>query len=105
MGESALAVAVAECPDTRRAGLQLIVDDDVAALVAPNPGFVETEVVGVGSAADREQQMGAGDFGGAVCAVDPGNDLVALFREADAFGVQSDLDALVLNNVLDRRRY
>ncbi len=49
--------------------------------------------------------MLARDFGGAVGAIDLGDDLVAAFRKADAFGIQPDIDALALDDVFDRRRH
>src|SRR6201988_2480261 len=49
--------------------------------------------------------MRASDFGGAGGAIDLGDDLVAAFGEADAFGIQPDIDALALDDVLDRRRH
>src|ERR1700757_3180968 len=49
--------------------------------------------------------MRASDFGGAGGAVDVGDDLVAALGEADAFGIESDLDALALDDVFDRRRH
>jgi hypothetical protein len=105
VGERALAVAVAESPDARRSGLQLIIDDDVAALIAADSCFIETEIVGIRPTADGQQQMRASDLGGAGCAIDFGDDLVAAFDKADAFGVQPDLDTLALDDVLDRRRH
>src|ERR1700756_5716150 len=105
VGESALAIAVAESPDTWRSGLQFAVYGDVATLVAAHPGFVEIEIAGIRPTADCQQQMRAGDFGGAGGAIDLGDDLVAALDEADAFGVQPDIDALALDDVLDRRRH
>src|SRR5215471_5264061 len=49
--------------------------------------------------------MRASDFGGAGGAIDPGDDLVAALDEADAFGIQPDLDTLALDDVFDRRRH
>src|SRR5580704_6979353 len=49
--------------------------------------------------------MRAGDFGGAAGTIDLGNDLVAALDEADAFGIQPDVDALALDDVFDRRRH
>src|SRR5271166_468798 len=57
VGEGALAVAVAERPHPRYVGAQLIVDDDVAALVPRDTRQVEPEIVGVRTTADREEQM------------------------------------------------
>src|SRR5262249_4313703 len=105
MGEGALAVAVPESPDARRSGLQSVVDDDVAALVAAHPGLVEIQIVGIRPTADGQQQMRASDFGGAGGAIDLGDDLVAALGEADAFGIQPDFDAFALDDVLDRRRH
>src|ERR1700691_1820483 len=48
MRKGAAAVAVPQRPDTRHVGLQLIVDDDVAALVGRDPGPFETQVTCVG---------------------------------------------------------
>src|SRR6516165_1632165 len=104
VGEGALAIAVPESPDAGRRGLQSVIDDDVATLVAAHPGFVEIQIVGIRPAADCQQQMRAGDFGGAGGAIDLGDDLVAAPGEADAFGIQPDVDALALDDVLDRRR-
>src|SRR6516162_3965265 len=103
--EGSLAVAVAERPDALRSGLQSVVDGYVAAFIAADSGFVETEIVGIRPPADGQQQMRAGDFGGAIGAIDLGDDLVAALGEADAFGIQPDLDALALDDVLDRRRH
>ena len=96
VSEGALAVAVSESPDARRSGLQSVVDDDVSTLVAAHPGFVEIQIVGIRPAADCQQQMRASDFGGAGGAIDFGDDLVAALDEADAFGIQPDIDALIL---------
>src|ERR1700757_3890639 len=49
--------------------------------------------------------MRASDFGGAGGAIDLCDDLVASLDEADAFGIESDLDALALDDVFDRRRH
>jgi len=53
VGKGAASVAVTQGPDARHVGLQLIVNNDVAVLVGRNSGPVETEIAGVGNAADR----------------------------------------------------
>ena len=53
MRKGAPAVAVTQGPDAGHVCLQLIVNDDVAALVGRNPGPVETQVVRVGSTSHR----------------------------------------------------
>src|SRR5215831_7131657 len=47
VGEGALAAAVPESPNARRSGLQSVVDNSVATLVAAHSGFVEIEIVGI----------------------------------------------------------
>src|SRR5262249_3548362 len=64
----------------------------------------EIEIVGIRPTADGQQEMRAGDFRGACGTIDLGDDLIAALGEADAFGIQSDSGALVLDGVLDRRR-
>ena len=59
MRKGAAAVAVTQGPDAGHVRLQLIVNDDVAALVGRNPGPVETQVVRVGSTSHREKNMRA----------------------------------------------
>lgn len=51
--------------DTRRAGDQMIVGDDAAALVHPYPGGVQAQVIGDGLAAGGHQQVPGGDLTGA----------------------------------------
>src|SRR5262245_36330992 len=62
VGEGALAAVVPESPNARRSGLQSVVDNNVATLVAAHSGFVEIEIVGIRSTADCQQQMRASDF-------------------------------------------
>ena len=66
VGEGAASVAVAEGPDAGDVGAELVVDGDVAALVVGDAGFFEAEVVGVGAAADGEEDVGADAVGGIV---------------------------------------
>src|SRR5213075_2297251 len=49
------AVAVAQSPDARHIGLQLIVNRDVSALIGDNPRLIETQVACVGDAPHREK--------------------------------------------------
>ena len=59
MRKGAAAVAVTKGPDTGHVRLQLIVNDNIAALVGRNPGSVETQVARVGSTSHREKNMSA----------------------------------------------
>ena len=52
MGKGAVAVAVPQGPDAGHVGLQLIIHDDVAAVVGRDPGSFETQVTCVGDAPD-----------------------------------------------------
>src|ERR1700735_4895694 len=62
VGESAPAVAIAKRPNMGDAGLQRLVDDDIAVRVDLDACGFEPEVVGVGATPDREQYMRAYDF-------------------------------------------
>ena len=62
MGESALAVAVAERPDAGHARAQLVVDRDIAARVGFDAGSVEAEIVRIGAPTDGQQNMRADDL-------------------------------------------
>src|ERR1700730_6448100 len=62
MGESALAVAIAERPDAGHVRTQLVVDHDVAEFVGFDSGSVEAEIVRIGAPTDRQQHMRADDL-------------------------------------------
>ena len=62
MGESALAVAIAERPDAGHVRTQLVVDHDVAEFVGFDSGSVEAEIVRIGAPTDRQQRMRADDL-------------------------------------------
>ena len=102
VGEGAFAVAVAERPHPRHVGAQLIVDDDVAALVPGDAGLVEPEIVGVRATADREQQVRPANFGRSVCAIEAHQDVVAAPRDPDAFRLDAHPDAFAFENLGDR---
>src|SRR5262249_46784307 len=57
MCKGSLTVAVSQSPDSRHAGTQLIVDNDVSPLVALNAGFGEAQVVCIRAASDCQQNM------------------------------------------------
>ena len=81
MCESAMAVAVTQRPDAGHVGLQLIVNDDVAALVDSNSGPVESQVAGVGSSSDCEKKMSAYCFRWTVVAFHADGDTVVALRQ------------------------
>ena len=105
MGERAAPVDVAERPNARHVGAQFIVHGYVTACVGLDAGLVESEVIGIGHAPDRQQQMRARDFARFLFATHLHRDAVAAFRRAHALGIEPDFDALALQNVGDRGRY
>src|SRR4029079_9158001 len=102
--ERALAVAVAECPDSRDTSAKLVVDHDVAAPVDGDARPVEAEIVSVGTAADSEQHVRTLYLRCSVGAIDVGNELLAPPGEADALRVHANLDALVFDDLPDSSR-
>ncbi len=61
---------------------------------------IEAEVVGVGAAPDREQDMRPGDLGLAGRAIDADGNLLPARLEADALGAEADGDALGFEDAL-----
>ena len=59
MGKCTPAVAIAEGPDARDVGAQLLADVNVSAVIPEHAGLFETQVVSVGSPTDSHEQMGA----------------------------------------------
>ena len=104
VGESAAAVAIAERPDVRDAGLQRFVDDDIAVRVDLDACGFEPEIVGVRTTSDREQHMRAHHLGFAGRAIDADRDLLAARLELDAFGLKPNFYAFGLEDFADRVR-
>ncbi len=57
VGEGAAPIAIADGEDAGSRGAELIIDGDVAALVGSNAGGGKVQVIGVGYAADSQQDM------------------------------------------------
>ena len=96
VGEGAAAVAVAERPDARHVGRELVVDRDVAARVDRDAGLVEAEIVGVRAggrprAARASRRRPARPPAQSTPTATPS----LVRRQADALGVGADRDALV----------
>ena len=104
MGESAAAVAVAQRPDAGHVGPEFVIDLDVAARILPDPGAVESQIVGVGppsrSPASRCDPLTAG---APSLAIEPHDDVAVSLRDADAFRVQAEIDALAGQERRNRR--
>ena len=84
--ERALAVAVAQRPDPRNVGAQLIINGDVAMRVDRDTGLVEPEIVGVRPTPDRDQKMRAFDLGATLRRLDRDRDAVMPARNRQRLG-------------------
>ena len=104
MREAAVAIAVAQRPDARNVRPELLVDVDVAVLVLLDASFVEAEVIGVRTAADRQQYVRSLGRLRVPRAIDAGQNLVSALFEADAGGVGTNGDSFVFNDAADRDR-
>src|SRR5262245_30020741 len=96
--EAAVAVAVAERPDARDAGAQLLVDADHPLRVGLDAGPLEREIVRVGHAADGEEQVRADHLGSAFRAAHPRHDVAPPRLEGRALGPDAYGDALLLQD-------
>src|SRR5690606_32408073 len=105
VGEGAASVAVAQCVYVGLAGAQFVVDGDMAAFVGLYAGPVETEIVGVGAAADGEKHMGPGNGRIAFGAIDVDRDPTFVRRERNTFGIEAEGDVLFLEDRPDGVRY
>src|SRR5208282_4109943 len=94
----AVAVAVPQCPDARRVGLQLIVDDDVAAGVDGNPSPVETQVARVGNASRGQKNVSARYFWWTFVTRQADGHAAIAFRQRDTFRIEPNLYALSLQD-------
>ena len=106
VGEGAAAVAVAERPDARDAGPQLVVDDDVAAARRPRrpPPRARGRRCSAGGP-PRAARASRATSGSPVAQSTPTAMSGAARREADAFGVEPDRDALGFEDLADRVRH
>src|SRR5215475_10125038 len=96
--KGAAAVAVTKGPYSGHAGLQLIVDNNVAALVDRNSGMLETEIAGIGNAADSQENVAAQHFRSAIRAIHVHANSAVALCQGDTFCVQPNLYALRLDD-------
>ena len=99
MRKGAAAVAVPQCPDARHVRLQLIINDDVAAVVGRDSSPVQTQVVRVGSTSHGQKNVSAHYFWRAFFACEANGDAAIAFRQRNTFRIQPDVYALRLQNV------
>src|SRR5271167_4172551 len=81
MRKGAAAVAVPQGPDAGHVGLQLIVDDDVAAVVRRNPGPFETQVACVGNTSHCQKNVSADYFRRTFFTCDADGNAAIAFRQ------------------------
>src|SRR5215467_4406857 len=98
MGKGAAAVAVTQGPDTGHVGLQLIVNDDVAALVPSNAGQFKPQVTGIGNTPNGQERVSGQHVRRTVCTFDAGSNATVLLRQQDAFGIQPNLYTFTLQD-------
>src|SRR5438477_13017904 len=101
MSEGSLSVAITQRINTGHIGAKLIVNLDITALIYPNPGMFQTEVVGVRHTTDCEKHMRADDILIAGAAINLHGHFVAAFFKGDAFRAETDLDAFAFENRFD----
>jgi hypothetical protein len=78
--------------------LQLIINDEVAAMVGGDSSLVQTQVTRVGSTPHSQKNMSACYFWRTFFACDADGDTALAFRQRDTFGIQPDVYALCLQN-------
>src|SRR5215475_2670937 len=79
--ESATAITVSEGPDAGHAGLQLIVNEDVAAVVRRNASLVEVQVARIRNASHCQENMSAQYFRRTFLAIDADGNMAVALRQ------------------------
>ncbi len=105
VSESALAVTVPERPDAWHVGSQLVVDNDVASLIHVEAGPFDSQIIRVRSTAHGKQKVRPDHFLRAFVAVEVDDDVVTPLRDADAFGLKSNIDPFCFQNLFDGLRH
>jgi pimeloyl-ACP methyl ester carboxylesterase len=90
------AIAVPQRPNAGHVSLQLIINDDVAAMIGGSASPVQTQVSCVGSAPYCQENASACNFRRTFFACDADGDTVIAFLERDTFSIQPDMYALSL---------
>jgi hypothetical protein len=100
--KGASGVTVPERPDAGHAGTQLVVDLDIAELVARHACLFQTQIFGVRAPADGHQQMRADDLLDAVSRVRGYDDVVGTFGDLQLLDAQMQRDVFLAEDVGDR---
>ena len=98
MSKGAAAVAVTQRPDARHIRLQLIVNNDVAAVIGRNAGLVETQVARVGDTPYRQKNVSTQYFRRTFVTLHVDGDTAIALCQRDTFRIQPDLYPLSLQN-------
>src|SRR5580658_657162 len=98
MREGTAAVAVPQRPDAGHVRLQLIIHGYVAAVVGGNSSLVQSQVAGVGSTSNSQQNVRAYNFRRTFFACKADGDAAIALRQRDTFRIQPDVYALSLQD-------
>src|SRR5262249_16626104 len=96
MRKGAATVAVTQGPNAGHIRLELIINNNIAALVDRNPGPVQIQIVCVRSTSHRKKNMRADYFRWTFVASDAHGDTAVALRQLDTFRIQSNLCPLCL---------
>jgi len=99
------AVAVTQGPDAGHVGLKLIVNDDVAAVVAGNAGPFEAQILRVWSPSHCQKNMSTQYVWRTFVALDPDADAAAALGQGYTFRIQPNLYPLVIEDLAHGFRY
>src|SRR5258708_7831514 len=93
VGEGASPIAIAERPDTRHICAERIIHLDEATRLSAYAGVLEAEIVSIGPAADRDEQVRSANLRAAIGAFELHHDVVALLGDAQTPRIQAKIDA------------
>ena len=96
--ERTAAIAIPEGPHAGNVRPEFIVHDDVALWVGGNAGLLEPQILRVGYAPDREQNMAADDLRRLLFAIHADDGFPVSHGQRNTFRVQPDADAVGLED-------
>src|SRR6516162_3814738 len=95
MGKRTPPVTVAECPDAGDIGAELVIDNDEAMRILLHARLLETEIIRVGPAPGRDQQVGASNLLRSVVAVDRQDDMGSSLSDTETVRLWPNCDAFL----------
>src|SRR5258708_7798338 len=93
VGEGASPIAIAERPDTRHICAERIIHLDEATRLSAYAGVLQAEIVSIGPAAHRDEQVRSANLRAAIGAFELHHDVVALLGDAPTPRIQAKIDA------------